>query len=134
MSWGVVRIRKVLKSLGARNEQEQYLLRTLVGLAVSVGARASDLGVAASLEWERASKALPESHSFPEVFNSVPEDIKNEFYRLVEAVQVFSSIHGPIQFEVHKAAAEAPVKLPEWLAELRRIRDMCAAAGFKAAF
>lgn len=130
MAWGVVRIRKVLKSLMARNEQEQYLLSTLVELAVSVGGRASDLGVAASMEWERASQALPESHSFPEVFNSIPEDIKNEFYRLVEAVQVFSSIHGPIRIEKPLAGADAP----GWLVELRRIRDMVTVAGFKAAF
>jgi hypothetical protein len=123
-------IRTVLKSLTARNEQETYLLQTLVGLAVSVGGRASDLAVAAALEWERASKTLPQAYSFPEVFNSVPEDVKNEFYRLVEAVQVFGSIHGPIALE-NSLQSQQP---PSWLGELRRIRDLCQAAGFRAAF
>jgi hypothetical protein len=125
MGWGVIRIRKVLKRLVARNQMEQDLLNALVGLAESVVGHASDLAVAASLEWERVSASLPESHSFPEVFNSVPEDVKNDFYLLVEAVQVFRSIHGPKHLE---PGGE------EWLVELKRIRDLCTVTGFRTAF
>lgn len=118
MAWGVSKIRKVLRSLAPRNDEELHLLGTLLGLAGSVVDRASDLAVAAAVEWERTSGELPRSYSFPEVFNSVPEDVKDEFYRLVEAVQVLRSIRTP-DSEVSQLIAT-----PESLGEVRRIRDL----------
>lgn len=112
------RLWRLLRSLQPNSPEELNLLRGLVRMAQSVQDWASDLGLAATVVWERCATALGTQDEFPRVFNSLPPHIKNEFYQLVEAVEVYRSIHG---------ASLSPDQIrpedPAILQELRRIRD-----------
>ncbi len=106
---------EILNSLVARNPEEESTLQTLIGFAqslLSLGHR--DLGMAMA-----AQTTHPE---LPRILTSLTEEGRTQFFGLVEALEIYQSIHG--------RAAASILNLEETaVSELRKIRELCLQGG-----
>ncbi|MBY0371647.1 hypothetical protein K2X33_13255 [bacterium] len=105
---------EILKSLTARNAEEESLLQTILGIAQSFHQRGhKDLGLAAVTGESQAADL--------QLLTSLPEEARTQFFGLVEALEIYQSIHG---------TATSLLNLNETaVTELRKIRDICLQGG-----
>ena len=121
---------EVLESLAAQTPQELSVLRGLVAFAQSLQARAQrDLGFAwaADLAHEVCS-AFGLASDFPRWLACLPEESKNYFYGLVEALEIYQSIHGRWIAVNSLTPGDTSVQ------ELKQIRELCLQDGLRSIY
>jgi hypothetical protein len=110
---------EILKSLVARNDEEATLLQSILRVAQSFltsGQRDMGLALAASSPSERESET-----ALPQLLTALPEESRTHFSGLVEALEIYQSIHGPVAsiLSLNETA----------VTELRKIRELCLDGG-----
>jgi len=109
-------ISEILKSLTARNTEEESVLHSVIGFAHSFATRGQrDLGLAVAT----SSGATP---NLSELLSTLPEESRTHFFGLVEAVEIYQSTHGGSLKNLNEAA----------VSELRKLRDFCLQGGLHA--
>jgi hypothetical protein len=110
-------ISEILDSLVARNSEEESLLQTLFGIAQSLlNLGQKDLGLMAV--------AASEQPALRELLTTLPESARTQFFGLVEALEVYQSIHGEPLVRLNDAV----------VTELKAIRDLCLNGGTHASY
>lgn len=120
------RISRLIKSLTPDDPEEKSLLRALLECAESIYHRChQDLG----LSFGTSSAVLSTGVGAPDldfeserVLEMIPSEAKREFDGLVEAVEIYYSIHGRSPSQM-LAVRDTPIS------ELRSIRDYCLQRG-----
>lgn len=113
-------ISDVLKSLLPKDHEELSVLRWVISCAQDARRRLSDV-LPASAGNLMAMQSAPASDApaFYGLAATLPEDAVRYFHGLVEAIEVYRSIHGhPVQVETLAMEDKA-------VHELRQIRDLC---------
>ncbi len=111
----------VLKSLVAHNAEEASVLQSVLGMAQSLLAMGQkDLGLAALSAPEGQEPELPK------LLSSLPEESRTQFSGLVEALEIYQSIHGTVTsiLNLNETA----------VSELRKIRELCLHGGTHATY
>lgn len=110
-------LNEILKSLNASNAEEETLLQALLGFAQTFHQKGQkDLGLAVAVVPGAAGTA-----DLPQLLTSLSEDARTQFFGLVEALEIYLSIHG---------TATTLLNLNETaVSELRKIRDICLQGG-----
>lgn len=107
---------EILKSLVAQNPEEESVLQSVLGMAQSLLAVGQkDLGLAMAVSGETSE------HGLPQLLNTLPEESRTHFSGLVEALEIYHSIHGTVSsiLTLNESA----------VSELRKIRELCLEGG-----
>lgn len=121
---------EVLESLAADTPQQLSVLRGLVALAQGLQTRAQrDLGFAWAADLaSEVCRAFGLASDFPLWLANLPETSKNYFYGLVEALEIYQSIHGSWIAVNNLTAGDTSVE------ELRQIRELCLQDGLRSIY
>ncbi len=124
-----VKISEVLKSLAARDQEELSLLRLVVECAQSLAqATMMDLSLGALVPANHRSQRLSLSSEFQSIVEQIPEDGKRYLHALMEALDIYQSIHG-------RALVGQSLTLNDGtVTEIRQIRDMCMEEGLRSMY
>jgi hypothetical protein len=111
---------EILESLVARNPEEESVLHSVLGFAQSLlNVGQKDLGLITAV-------ASTEEPALKELLTTLPETSRTQFFGLVEALEIYQSIHG---------RASSLVRFNEAaVAELRTIRELCLQGGTHALY
>ncbi len=107
----------IIKNLVAHSPEEQSTLRTVLKIAQTFAAKGQrDLALATLSSSELESPALGK------LLVSLPEESRTQFFGLVEALEIYASVHG--------TAASALQNLNDAaVSELKKLRDICLQGG-----
>jgi len=118
---------QMLHTLFPRNAEEMTLLRTILSGVRAMHRRVyADLGYGSSLVPGTLSSLTTGYSASEELLAAIPAADKRYFDGLVEAFEIYHSIHG----EAVPVESLSPQDLA--LRELRRIRDLCLEKGLGA--
>jgi hypothetical protein len=119
----------VLESLAAETPQQLSVLRGVVAFAQSLQARAQrDLGFAWAADLaSEVCAAFNLAADFPRWLAALPEESRRYFYGLVEALEIYQSIHGRWIAVSSLTPGDTSVQ------ELKQIRELCLQDGLRSA-
>ncbi len=102
----------LIRSLLPKDQEEMHLLQVLIDSVQSFGKKQADLAL---LPVAAAKSSIDEKS----LWEMVPEESRRYLHGLIEAVEIYQSIHGQMRM-----TQPIPVN-PASVNEIRQIRDMC---------
>jgi hypothetical protein len=123
-------VSSILESLSAETPQQLSVLRGLVAFAQGLQSRAQrDLGFAWAADLAKdVCSAFGLAADFPRWLATLPEESKTYFYGLVEALEIYQSIHGRWIAVSSLTPGDTSVQ------ELKQIRDLCLQDGLRSIY
>lgn len=126
----IKKISDILKSLIARDQEELSLLQWVIEAAQSLhGGSQMDMGLqldGRSMAVVQSSAGLP--FDIRRFLEMIPEDASRYFNGLIEALEVYESIHGePVPVGSLTLSDKSVL-------ELRQIRDLCLEEGLRSIY
>ena len=105
---------ELICSLLPKDQEEMHLLQTLINSVHSLGNRQADLALA-PIALKIETPALDERS----LWDIVPEESRRYLHGLIEALEIYRSIHAEARLAPSISLNPASVN------EIRQIRDMC---------
>lgn len=123
-------VHEILESLAADTPEQLSVLRGLVAFAQGLQSRAQrDLGFAWAADIaSEVCRAFDLAAEFPLWLAELPEKSKNYFYGLVEALEIYQSIHGRWISVNSLTSGDTSVQ------ELKQIRELCLQEGLRSIY